>query len=408
MSKPNVLIIADQRDIKFLNINKKSEYWNIFWKIINYDKLNSNKCIDELKYIIQEYDIDFVLYSRNDQIANKIRIGPITKKLKTGYSSFSGIDTNHRISEMKKCFDDFMECDNNFRLDLPSLKKRNFYFENKGSFSLVFDTEQIGCIRYGLPRILRLLNEFEVKATFFVTNLMKKIYPNIVDNLSAEGHEIGLHGRWHEHLSRYNKDEQIILIEDMKKDFRVDIYSANFIGRSNEDTIHALIKNEIKYFYFPAINYYRFFCYPKISTAPFSISTKGDGSIWMIPISVETYGLPWFSTKNMIDSAYNESLKSNRHITILCHPFRDGNLQHIESTKKMIKYLIIDKKLKPVIVKDLALCGEEYVDPNKIHNLVPRMELKDLLPKTRHDYIGIIPENFIMLNKIIMKKYTLW
>lgn len=173
MTKPKVLIIVDKEDAKYLDSNKQSDHWDIVWKVIDYGKLH--KSVDELQKQIKEHNIDFILYSRNDQVAKKISIGPVTKRLKIGYSSFSGIDEKYRIEQMKTCFEDFMKCNNKLDFDIPPSRERNLEISNnKGSFSLIFDTEQIGGVRYGLSRILKLLSKYDVKATFFVTNLMKK------------------------------------------------------------------------------------------------------------------------------------------------------------------------------------------------------------------------------------------
>lgn len=198
----------------------------------------------------------------------------------------------------------------------------------------------------------------------------------------------------------------------MVKDFGCKIAGANFIGRMNDDTVYALIENRIKYFVFPLINHYRLLCYPKLPTNPFLVSSE-NGEIWMIPISVETYGKPWFSIKNMIDSAFRESLKSNRHITILCHPFRDGNLQHIKVTEKLLRYLVIEKKLKPILLRDLIMSYEsqqikaEKIDVDRI-NKIDRVKLKQLIPRTREDYIGMIPENLMMVYRLIRRGRTIW
>lgn len=406
MTKSNVLIIADKEDVKHLDESKQSKRWNIFWKIIDYNRLH--KTVDEIQSQIKKHNVDFIMYSRNDQVAKKISIGPVTKRLEIGYSSFSGIDEKYRIEGMRNCFNDFIKCDNRLSFDIPEPKEEDLETsDNKGTFSLIFDTEQIGGVRYGLPRILELLNKYDVRATFFVTNLMRKIYSNILEEIQAQGHEIGLHGRWHEYLSNYNKEKQGRLIENMIKDFGIKIHGANFIGRMNEDTVHALIENRTKYFVFPLINYYRFFCYPKLPTNPFLVSSD-NGEILMIPISVETYGRPWFSIRNMVDSAFRESLKNNKHITILCHPFRDGNMQHIKITEKLLKYLVVEKRMKSVVIKNLPMSHERRINVDEIDKVSPKLRLSDLIPRTKQDYTGVIPEDLMMVYRIIRRGHTIW
>jgi peptidoglycan/xylan/chitin deacetylase (PgdA/CDA1 family) len=53
-----------------------------------------------------------------------------------------------------------------------------------------------------LPRILELLREARLRATFFVEGLNTELYPDAVKEIARRGHEIGMHGwlheRWHE------------------------------------------------------------------------------------------------------------------------------------------------------------------------------------------------------------------
>jgi peptidoglycan/xylan/chitin deacetylase (PgdA/CDA1 family) len=49
-----------------------------------------------------------------------------------------------------------------------------------------------------LPRILDLLGELDVRATFFVEGLNAELYPEALRELDAAGHEVALHGWQHE------------------------------------------------------------------------------------------------------------------------------------------------------------------------------------------------------------------
>jgi peptidoglycan-N-acetylglucosamine deacetylase len=52
--------------------------------------------------------------------------------------------------------------------------------------------------RVGVPRILRLLRKYAVRASFFVPAVTALLYPEEQRRLVAEGHEIGIHGWIHE------------------------------------------------------------------------------------------------------------------------------------------------------------------------------------------------------------------
>ena len=406
MKKPNVLIISDAEDTKFFDsATFQGDQWRLSWKTINYNRLF--KETPEIRKLILEKDIDFVMYSRNDQVGKKVRIGPFTKELQIGYSSFSGIDEVSRINQMKKCFQDFMDC-NQF-IDFGDYKKSNSYpkySKGTGTFSLVFDVEQLGCVRYGLPRILQLLDKYGIHATFFVTNLMQKIYPNVVKSILSLGHEIGIHGQWHEYLSKYDSESQEKLIRKMIEDFPCPVYGANFVGRMNNNTLNALVENGVKYFVYPMINYYTFFCYPKMPTESVSILLE-KGKILMNPLCVETYSHPWISIKGMVDSASSQRFGKNNHLTILLHPFRDGNVQHINITEQLLKYLIQKKKLVGILAKEIKSNEGTTIDYSNINDSA-YLGLSKRIPLNGADFFYTIPELFLMFYNGIRKNNANW
>lgn len=80
--------------------------------------------------------------------------------------------------------------------------------------ALSFDVEQ-DCPPYlatwrgveeGLPRLLQLLDETRVKATFFFTGETLQRYPTLARRILDEGHELGVHGLRHERLDHLPRD----------------------------------------------------------------------------------------------------------------------------------------------------------------------------------------------------------
>ncbi|MBD3212475.1 MAG: polysaccharide deacetylase family protein, partial [Candidatus Lokiarchaeota archaeon] len=53
----------------------------------------------------------------------------------------------------------------------------------------------------GLPKILKLLDHFKIKGTFFCTGHIAKYRSNIIRLIENSGHEIACHGLDHERLS---------------------------------------------------------------------------------------------------------------------------------------------------------------------------------------------------------------
>ncbi len=67
--------------------------------------------------------------------------------------------------------------------------------------------------RAGLPRILRLLERYQIKATFFIPGVSAKLHPEEVKRIAAAGHELGIHGWIHEWTASLERDEERMLME---------------------------------------------------------------------------------------------------------------------------------------------------------------------------------------------------
>ena len=64
-----------------------------------------------------------------------------------------------------------------------------------------------------LPRILSLLDEAGVRATFFVEGLNAELYPDALTEIAAEGHEVAYHGWQHERWSDLPPDAERASLE---------------------------------------------------------------------------------------------------------------------------------------------------------------------------------------------------
>lgn len=62
--------------------------------------------------------------------------------------------------------------------------------------------------KVGVPRILDLLRDKQVQASFFVPGYTAELYPQLIERIAAEGHEIGIHGYLHEKLSDLDAIEE--------------------------------------------------------------------------------------------------------------------------------------------------------------------------------------------------------
>src|ERR1700674_182485 len=75
----------------------------------------------------------------------------------------------------------------------------------------------------GVPRILQLLKDFSLHATFFVPGLTADRYPKVVADILSQGHEVPLHS--YSHISPVGTS-----LEEQKADFERGLQALKRVG----------------------------------------------------------------------------------------------------------------------------------------------------------------------------------
>ncbi|MDY4921214.1 MAG: polysaccharide deacetylase family protein [Phascolarctobacterium sp.] len=83
---------------------------------------------------------------------------------------------------------------------------------------LVHMSRGLYATKQALPRILKMLAEEKLQATFFTTAYTAEIHPEIIQYIAEQGHEIGYHGYMHEVKDTY--DEESALMDKVDDIFR--------------------------------------------------------------------------------------------------------------------------------------------------------------------------------------------
>jgi peptidoglycan-N-acetylglucosamine deacetylase len=76
----------------------------------------------------------------------------------------------------------------------------------------VLSSGQYGA-RAGIPRILELLDEYNIKASFFIPAVSAELYSEEVQQIAEAGHEIGVHGWIHEATPTLQRDDELMLMQ---------------------------------------------------------------------------------------------------------------------------------------------------------------------------------------------------
>lgn len=171
------------------------------------------------------------------------------------------------------------------------------YVKNMRNIALTIDVEQDvpptlntwRGVEEGLPILLDLLSEHNVRATFFVTGKAAEKYPKLIRKISCE-HEVGCHGYDHERYDKLNPDEQSRKIELATRILTkiTGQKPAGFRVPNFKPTIHAFAAIEhARYVYDASVAIYK--TDPGSSRFRFvEIQNTLPSSILRLPVSIST------------------------------------------------------------------------------------------------------------------------
>lgn len=272
-------------------------------------------------------------------------------------------------------------------------------------------------LNQGMPRLLDLYDKYGVKATFFYTGHIAKLYPDVVRKAYERGHEVGSHGLTHEvdqafdvlspkeQLSHLIQSKQILedIIGDKVVSFRA---PAARVDKGFPEILHEAgfkVDSSVSsqrldmMFSFGALKKLHWLTAPRKAyfAQTDNIFKKGDSDVLEAPISA--YGFPYIGTFMRIAPAVNrmtrnvlywETLCNGRQFVFLTHPneFIDEDQETTEIERRGSNYIsyllgdVIRHKLKvknlgekalPIYDRELAFFQDkefEFVTCKELYN----------------------------------------
>jgi peptidoglycan/xylan/chitin deacetylase (PgdA/CDA1 family) len=201
-------------------------------------------------------------------------------------------------------------------------------------------------VKRALPRILGMLDELGLRATFFVEGLNAELYPEALLDISNSGHELGYHGWRHEYWPNLSSGEEARLLEQgVRKMHDIGLRPRGFRPPGGRLTASSpeLLEN--------------------LGFTHCSPAGRGSGflsNLVILPfewrLTDAFYYLPRFgalresdtgSSETMSPSHFRETLVSalqgvvhnGGHLTLLFHPFLEEQEDHFEVMRGVLEEL---------------------------------------------------------------------
>lgn len=244
-------------------------------------------------------------------------------------------------------------------------------------------------LKEGMPLLLELYSNYNIKATFFFTGYIAQKFPEVVKMILPFDHEVGSHGYTHKSDQAFDILPLETQIDHLRKSKQIleDISGQEVISfrapaaRVNKNTPIALEETGFKidssvasqrfdmFLSFGAIKKLNWLTAPRLPyfTAKDNLWKKGDSSILEIPISA--LFIPYIGTIMRMTPAINRltrnllhiesSLVNSKPIVFLAHPneFIDEEMEISKVTRRsenFISYLLGDVIRHRLKVKNLG------------------------------------------------------
>ncbi len=255
-----------------------------------------------------------------------------------------------------------------------------------------YSDKPVGEIKEHTKRLLKLFSKNQIRATFFFTGEIANYYPELVEKIVTEGHEIGSHNYVHKDYTGKNKEE---FSKNLKKSKRLleRISKQKIIGyRAPNSTVdNYMIKELIRkgFKYDSSVTPTRPFMgkFGKFTYAPKNpyqlsyndFAKKGNSGLWEFPWPVfPVLSLPSGSGIMSRIAGYNYTILSFKNAlktgdtVYYFHPYEIGNPPDIKipnlKTRIFMRrmgenyFFMLQKIIKRY--KGSFICGEELLERN--------------------------------------------
>lgn len=200
--------------------------------------------------------------------------------------------------------------------------------------------------RVGVPRILRLLDRYDLKGSFYIPGWTVVNHTDVCRSIRDAGHEIGAHGNVHEALDRLAPDAEVAVMEESLRilDEYLGVKPVGYRSPSWELNLGtpALLKR------------YGFLYDSSLmgNDIPYSLETP-DGPLAELPIQWLLDDAPLFRhvygasnaiaepdrVLRMWSQEFKALYEENGCFIVTCHPWISGRPSRIAMLEELIRYM---------------------------------------------------------------------
>ncbi|KQV90433.1 polysaccharide deacetylase family protein [Rhizobacter sp. Root1221] len=200
-------------------------------------------------------------------------------------------------------------------------------------------------LRVGMPRILELLAHHQVRASFFVPGAVAASNPGLLPTLLSHGHEIGLHGYFHEPVAELSPNENAMVLDRTTRVFKEQTGRVPRGYRSpcwqyTEEMPGLLMAHGIEYDS-SMMGYDHPYTFEGLSEIPVSWST--DDAVSMLFIGDGSDMSPPWPARNVMDHWFDEwqaTLSSGGLAMITLHPWVCGTATRMAMLDNLLRRIL--------------------------------------------------------------------
>ncbi|MCW5977799.1 MAG: polysaccharide deacetylase family protein [Bryobacteraceae bacterium] len=229
-----------------------------------------------------------------------------------------------------------------FCVDVDAVTPMMWRLRDKGAYSPREVEQRSFGLRQGVDRILSILADLRIPATFFVPGYIAEHHPRLITEIAGQGHEIGLHGYIHEETEELDERENrevlrksIAILED-RAGRRPSGYRSPNWGMT--DSLPALLQEHGIFYDSSLMGYEHPYTFRGITELPVSW-TASDATYYFYLGRGDDIGPPW--PAHLLEDAWRDEIAAARRFaSLLCltvHPWMSGRGARAVALERLLR-----------------------------------------------------------------------
>lgn len=210
--------------------------------------------------------------------------------------------------------------------------------------------------RLGIPRILRMLRKYDLRASFYIPGLTVERHPYAVEAIVADGHELGVHGYTHDRPDSFElerEEEELLKAKELIERFSGEMvrgygspaweYSGNTLSllrKHGFDFAADAMDEDVPYYLFEDDDFVQL---------PINWTLDDAPLYWFGLLPPLSFGGPYAEPSRVYElwtSEFEALYEDGAYFHLTLHPFLSGRGARMKTLERLVQAILLQPNVK--------------------------------------------------------------